>query len=104
MAKVDPNEPVNRGMLDEAVDTLLKGMDNLYERFKGELNTRLESLKGEMNTRFDNVENRLRNVEVELSHVKDEVNGLKADLSTTPSRKEFEELKDKVEEHIQLPH
>ena len=75
-------------MLDEAVNTLLEGMDKLYERFKGE-----------MNTRFDNVENRLRNVEVELSHVKDEITGLKADLSDTPSRRQFEELKARVDKH-----
>jgi hypothetical protein len=38
-----------------------------------------------MNTRFDGVENRLRNVEVELTHVKDEINGLKADFYAKPS-------------------
>ena len=68
-------------MLDEAVDTLLEGMGKLYERFKRE-----------MNTRFDNVENRLRNVEVEHSHVKAEINGPKAELSDTPLSREFEGL------------
>jgi predicted nuclease with TOPRIM domain len=98
MAKADPNEPVTREILDEAVDTLLAGMDKLYERFKGET----DSLRSEMNSRFDNVENRLRNIEVELSYVKDEVNGLKADFSTTPSRREFEELKVRVDKHYPL--
>ena len=38
-------------------------------------------------------------VKVELSHVKDEENGLKAELSNTPSRREFEELKTRVDKH-----
>ena len=67
-----PNDPLNRKLLDEAVDILLKGMDRLYERFKGEVG----SLKDEMNTRFDKVEGRLQRVEAELSFVKDEINGL----------------------------
>ena len=98
MAKIDPNEPVNRGMLDDAVNVLLEGMDKLYERFKGET----DSLRGEMNERFDKVENRLQKVEVELSFVKDEVIGLKADFSTTPSRREFEELKARVDKLYRL--
>jgi predicted nuclease with TOPRIM domain len=91
MSKNDSKQPVNRGMLDEAVDTLLEGMDKLYERFKGDLDTR-----------FDNVENRLRNMEVELSHFKGEIGGLKAELSDTPSRGEFEELKSSIKKHQSL--
>ena len=100
MTETDHNEPVTRGMLDEAVNALLKGMDNLYERFKGEMN----NLKNEMNIRFGKVEEEIHSVKVELSHVKDDINGLKADLSDTPSRREFEKLKEKVDEHTQLPH
>ena len=93
--KSDPNEPVNRGMLDEAVDALLQGMDKLYERFKGEV----DSLRSEMNTRFDNLEAKVNQTKNEL---KDEINGLKADLSTTPSRREFEELKTRVDKRYPL--
>lgn len=85
MAKEEKPEYVTKELLNDAVDTLLKGMGNLYERFKGELNSQLENQKGEINTRFDGVENRLRNVEVELTHVKDEINGLKADFYAKPS-------------------
>ena len=68
-AKTDPNEPVTRGMLNEAVDALLQGMDNLYDRFKGEV----DSLKGEMNNRFDNLEATVKQTRSEL---KDEIDGL----------------------------
>lgn len=30
MKKVDPKEPVNRGVLDEAVEAILKGMEVMF--------------------------------------------------------------------------
>lgn len=53
----------------------------------------VEELRSDINTRFDNLENKVNQTKNEL---KDEIDGLKADLSTTPSRREFEELKEKV--------
>jgi hypothetical protein len=73
MTKTDPNEPVTRGILDEAVEAILKGMDKMVRR-----------LGSEMNSRFEEVDERLKKIEIELTHVKDTVNGLKADLSDTP--------------------
>lgn len=83
MAKPNPNEIVNRVTLNEAVDAILEGMNNM-----------VEDLKSEMNTRFDNLEAKVNQTKNEL---KDDVDGLKADLSTTPSRREFEELKARVD-------
>ena len=91
MAKNSNEEYVTKATLNDAVDTILTGMNNI-----------VEGLEGKMNTRFDGVENRLRTVEVELSHVKDEINGLKGDLSATPSRREFEKLKTRVDKHYPL--
>ena len=81
-------EPVNRGMLNDAVDTILNGMDNLFSRFQDELN----DFREEVNTNFDKVKVRLRGVE-------DEVKGLKSELSNTPTRKEFNKLKEKVDRY-----
>ena len=39
MAKVDSNEPVTRGVLDEAVKAILNGMDELINGLKGEMVT-----------------------------------------------------------------
>ncbi len=86
MKKVDSKEPVNRGMLDEAVQAILEGMDKM-----------VGGLRSEMNSRFEKVDDNLRQLDVELSGVKDTVNGLKAEFSDTPSRKEFTELKAKVD-------
>jgi hypothetical protein len=69
--KIDPNGPVTRGMLDDAVDAILKGMENMF---------------AERDQRFDNLEAKMDQSNSEL---KDEINGLKADLSDTPSHKEF---------------
>ncbi len=91
MAKNSNEEYITKETLNEAVDTILTGMNNM-----------VEGLEGKMNTRFDGVENRLRTVEVELSHVKDEINGLKADLSDTPSRQEFERVKSRLDKHYPL--
>ncbi len=82
---------MTKEMLDQAVEAILGGVDEL-----------LAGLRGEMNGRFDKVEGRLDKVKVELAHVKDIVNGLKADLADTPSRREFEQLKTRVDKHHPL--
>jgi hypothetical protein len=91
MTKSDSNEPVTKGMLDDAVTAILQGMDKMFVK-----------LQGEMVERFGKVEEEICGVKVELSHVKDEIKGLKADLSVTPSRKEFEQLKTRVDKHHPL--
>ena len=59
MAKADVNEPVTRGMLNDAVEAVLKGVDQL-----------MNGLKGEMISRFKKVDDRLDKLEVELSCLK----------------------------------
>ena len=79
-------KPVTKGMLDDAVDTLLAGMENLYSGFKEELDKS-----------FDKIEGRLDNLDRETTFVKREIHDLKADLSDTPTRKDFNELKGRVD-------
>ena len=82
MQMVRKNNPlVTKSMLDEAVDAILKGVDALFRQFKGEVDKR-----------FDKVES-------EINFVKTDVRDIKADLSNTPSRKEFNELKTKVDRY-----
>lgn len=75
-------------MLDDAVDTLLAGMDNLYSGFKNDLNMG-----------FEKVEGRLDNLDREMTFMKREIQDLKADLSDTPTRKEFNEVKSRVDRY-----
>jgi hypothetical protein len=87
--KQDPNEPVKAGILNEAVDAILEGMEKMVGGVRGEI----AELKGEMNDRFDRLEGKVNGNHKEL---KDEIDGLKAEFSTIPSRGEYEELKTKV--------
>ena len=93
MNKVDPEKMyVTKEMLDKAVEVILEGVDKLFGGLRGEMT----ALRREMNERFDKVE-------VELSHVKDTVRGLKVDLFDTPTRRDFEELKARVDKHHPQP-
>lgn len=92
MVKGNPKEPVNRGMLDEAVEAVLKGMDNLYERFTNEV----KPLKGDLSALKKDV----GSIKTEITFIKRDIQDIKVDLSDTPSRRESE----KLEEHVQLPH
>ena len=95
MAKSDSNDPVTGGMLDEAVQAILEGMDGMVEGFRNEVMERFENV----DNRFDNLEAK---IDLTRNEVKDEIDGLKADLSDTPSRREFQELKARVDKHHPL--
>lgn len=89
MAKPDSRKPfkLNLSLWREVADTVAGIADVIDE------------LREEMNSRFDKVGGRLDTLDVGQSHLKDQINGLKADLSDTPSRREFQQLKSKVDRH-----
>ena len=93
MKKVDLNAPVVRKDLDEAVEAILVGVDNMFS-----------SPDNPIAKRLDRVEERLENVEVELKNtkaeLKDDINGLKAEFSQQVSRREFNNLKSRVDRHL----
>ena len=74
-------EPVNRGMLNDAVDTILKGMDNLYMRFSGDVDALRQDIKG---LKIEIIKNRS-----EINGLGNDFDGLKEEFSKTPTRKEF---------------
>ena len=78
------DKTVNKKMLDEAVQTILTGMNDLYSRFDG------------VDKRFDGVDKRLDKIESDIYFVKQDVRDIKANLSDTPTREEFDKLKVKV--------
>jgi len=91
--KTNPNAPVVRKDLDEAVETILEGMDNLLNDPESEMQKKFKNV----DNRFDLLETKINNVE---RHLKDEIGGLKADLSNTVTKKEFNQLKTKVDKYI----
>ena len=82
MTKGSTKDLVTRGMLDEAVDSILNGMNNMAM---------------DLGTRIDGVDAKLTQTRNEL---KDEINGLKADLADTPTRREFNKLKESVNKNF----
>ncbi len=79
--KNDPNKPVTMKDLDEFVQAILAGTEGLFNDLSREMNSRFEKVY----KRFDKVDRRLDTLEVGQAYLKDKINGLKADLSATPS-------------------
>ncbi|MDP1710256.1 MAG: hypothetical protein Q8L28_01440 [bacterium] len=82
MTKVNPNQPATKGMLDEAVDAILEGMNNLYTKH---------------DQRFDKVDKRLDKIEGDVYFIKRNVKDIKIELVDIPTKKEFGDLKRKVD-------
>lgn len=84
--------------LDEIVRAILAGTEGLFNDLRREMNSRFEKVY----KRFDKVEGRLDTLEVGQAHLKDQMNGLKADLSDMPSRRQFEKPKVRVDKYHPL--
>lgn len=85
--KITRNTPVNFGMLSDAMDTLLNGMQRMFDDQNLGLNNNFKNI----NERFDKVETDIRYVHDSL---KKEIDELKYD---TPTLKQFNQLKDRVD-------
>ena len=88
MKKVDPKEPVSRGVLDEAVEAILKGVETMFGNFRGE-----------MNTKFSKVDDRFDKLEAGQKDLQRQISDLKYD---TPTQKEFDTLKSRVDKYHPL--
>ena len=75
-------------IISEATDTILKGIDIMFSE-----------LKDDFANKFKKVDERFDKLEAEVAFIKKDIKNLSADLSTTPTRKEFQELKSKFERH-----
>ena len=93
--KNDPNKPVTMKDLDESVQAILAGTEGLFNELRREMIAGFRRI----DKRFRGIDHSMNKLEVGQSHLKDQIDGLKADLSDTPSRREFERLKSKVDRH-----
>jgi len=93
--KNDPNKPVTMKDLDEFVQAILAGTEGLFNELRREMIAGFQRV----DKRFRGIDHSLNKLEVGQSHLKDQIDGLKADLSDTPSRREFQQLKSKVDRH-----
>ena len=78
----DEKEIVNKIVIDTS-HTILAGVQTMFDDHNQENNKNFERLE----TKVDNVE----------KHLKGDIDGLKAEFSLQVSKKEFNQLKDKVE-------
>ena len=97
MTKRDPkgfvtNQVLNEVLdekLKEVVDVIMQGMDNLYIRFKQEVASQ-----------FKPVQKDLEEVKTNTVFIKRDIKDIKEELSVTPTLRQFNELKSKVDRHI----
>ncbi len=68
----------------DASEAIIKGQDAIYTKL------------AEHDKRLNQIDMRLEKLEVGQSHINDELQGLKADLSDTPSRTEHNRLKERI--------
>jgi hypothetical protein len=96
MTKNDPKAFVTNGVLteilDEAVDTILKGMDNMFKEER-KYNSQTFATKEDLKSTKEELK-------TEISWVKDDIKGLTADLADTPSKNEFNQLKGRVDKYL----
>lgn len=87
-------------MLNEAVDTILEGMERLMD---GKIKESKQRTDGKLATLGNDIRQEIKDESKRLEAIiKDETDGLKAELSKTVSRKEFNELKGKVDKYHPL--
>jgi len=89
MTKYDPKGPVTNEYLDEAVDTILKGMDKMSKE-NHKLNLGTFATKDDLKT-FATKEDLKR----ETSFIRQDISDLRAEIATSPTRKEFNRFKSK---------
>lgn len=70
----------------DAADAVLEGVERLLEGF---------ATRDDLKT----IDPRLKKLETGHSHIKDQIEGLKAEFSVTPSRQELNDLKVKVDRY-----
>lgn len=90
MAKIDPNAVVTNKTLSGAVDAVLKGIDNMFDEQK-----KFFASKNDLKVLATK-----EDLKREAGWLKDDIKGLKADLSIVPGRGEFNNLKAKVDRFI----
>lgn len=79
---------VNEIVVD-ASHTILAGVEKMFEERDAKLD--------EHGRKLDEHGKRLEKIETNATFIRHDINDIKADLSLTPSKKEFSKLKEKVE-------
>ncbi|MBI2009961.1 MAG: hypothetical protein HYS86_02155 [Candidatus Chisholmbacteria bacterium] len=102
MAKPNPNASVTHGHLMDAVDTIMRGIDGWMEKIDQRFK-KIDQRFKKIDQRFKKIDQRFKKIDQHFDKLKADVlenrrriDDIKTDLSDTPTRKEFNELKSKV--------
>jgi len=98
MAKRNPNALVTLKMLNEAVDAILRGVERMFDLQDKRIDG-MDKRIGGMDKRIGGMDTRLARVETDVRDVRRRMIDHEVD---TPTRKEFSELKARVDKHHPL--
>jgi len=87
---MDPNTPASNKTLSEAVDTVLKGMNNMFDEQK-----KIFANKDDLKTLATK-----EDLKREISFVRQDINDLRSEISTSPTRSEFNKFKSKFDKYV----
>ncbi len=100
---MNPDEPVSRKTLDEAVDAILTGMKGMFDDMSAKLTVKFDEMETHLDKtdrKVDKVAANLIDTNTKLEALTTEVKAIKRQVSTlqrnTPTRKEFDALKSRV--------
>jgi len=82
--------------IDQAVDILLKGMDNMHDSLSKKISS-VDSRVDSLDKKVDKLDERVGRLEFQMKGFNDDVQGLTAELSKTPSREDYFKLEKKVD-------
>lgn len=82
--KKNPNAPVTNQTLGEAVDAILGGVDKMFKEERI-FNTNTFATKEDLKTK--------------INYVRQDINGLRAEISTSPTGEEFNRFKIKLDKY-----
>ncbi|OGY22224.1 MAG: hypothetical protein A3A65_05025 [Candidatus Chisholmbacteria bacterium RIFCSPLOWO2_01_FULL_49_14] len=98
MAKRNLNALVTVKMLNEAVDAILRGVERMFDKQDKRIDG-LDKRIGGMDKRIGGMDTRLARVETDVRDVRRRMIDHEVD---TPTRKEFSDLKARVDKHHPL--
>src|SRR3990170_7554415 len=105
MAKRDSKNPVTLKMLNEAVDAILHGVERMFDKQDKRIDG-MDKRIGGMDKRIGGIDKHIDGMDTRLAHVETDVRDIRRRMIDhevdTPTRKEFSELKARVDKHHPL--
>ena len=105
MAKRNPKALVTLKMLNEAVDAILRGVEGMFDKQDKRIDG-MDKRIGGMDKRIGGIDKHIDGMDTRLAHVETDVRDIRRRMIDqevdTPTRKEFSELKARVDKHHPL--